>query len=130
MAWFFGMYGYKSALSDTTAVVTERAHESNDFAAKLAAQRVAGEIDRYYRSVEQVAGDNEFQTLLVQALQNDELRELLKDLGDPQTAGGFLAAVPTKQVDSIAAELAVAGFASTTVGMLTDGPPEIVLANR
>ena len=40
----FGTYAYESALGDTTTVVKERARLSNAFAAKLAAQRVAGEI--------------------------------------------------------------------------------------
>ena len=44
---------------------------------------------------------------------------------DPQTAGGFLAAVPTDRVGSIRSELESAGFEAWTVGTLTAGPPEI-----
>ncbi len=54
---------------------------------------------------------------------SDDPRAVL--LFDPQTAGGFLAAVPSERTDAIAAALGEAGFGSWVVGSLVDGVPEI-----
>ena len=46
-------------------------------------------------------------------------------LFDPQTAGGFLAAVPETGVEDLLADLANAGFPSFKVGTVTSGEPRI-----
>ena len=48
-------------------------------------------------------------------------------LHDPQTAGGFLAAVPPDDAMSILAELRSAGGAAARIGEIEDGPPVIRL---
>ena len=46
---------------------------------------------------------------------------------DPQTAGGFLAAVPAETAEAALAELIGAGFASSLIGTITAGAPRITL---
>jgi len=46
-------------------------------------------------------------------------------LFDPQTAGGFLAAVPAADVSALLAHLEAAGFPSAHVGTLVEGSPAI-----
>ena len=46
---------------------------------------------------------------------------------DPQTAGGFLAAVPAETAEAALVELNGAGFASSLIGTITDGAPLITL---
>lgn len=53
---------------------------------------------------------------------------LVDTLFDPQTAGGFLAAVPAHHADEAIDELQAAGFASSAViGAITHGPPALAL---
>ncbi len=46
-------------------------------------------------------------------------------LFDPQTAGGFLAAVPAERADDIVTELIAIGHASSVIGTLVSGVPEL-----
>ena len=46
-------------------------------------------------------------------------------LFDPQTAGGFLAAVPAAAADDIVTELVALGHVSSVIGTLVDGAPEV-----
>ncbi len=46
-------------------------------------------------------------------------------LFDPQTAGGFLAAVPAESCEATLADLEGAGFPSTRIGLITAGEPRI-----
>ena len=46
-------------------------------------------------------------------------------LFDPQTAGGFLAAVPAAAANDIVTELVSLGHASSVIGTLIDGVPEV-----
>jgi len=48
-------------------------------------------------------------------------------LHDPQTAGGFLAAVSANDADKIVAEMTAHGVAATVIGRLFDGPASISL---
>ena len=46
-------------------------------------------------------------------------------LFDPQTAGGFLAAVPEKAADAVVAELNLLGHQSSVIGTVVEGTPEL-----
>ncbi|WP_407495364.1 selenide, water dikinase SelD [Pseudooceanicola sp. MF1-13] len=48
-------------------------------------------------------------------------------LHDPQTAGGFLAAVDPNKADAIVKDLRARGVTATVIGSLSDGPPSITL---
>ena len=50
-------------------------------------------------------------------------------LFDPQTAGGLLAAVPADQAETVLKELHDAGCSGWRIGVLTDGPAQLVLSN-
>ena len=52
---FFGWRGYHQALRDTEVLAKRRAVENNRFAAQLAAERVAAEIERYFEIASQEA---------------------------------------------------------------------------
>jgi len=58
MAWF-GMRGYDFAVRDSEAMVSQRAWESNEFAAKFAARSIEGEIERYFRLLRNEADSHE-----------------------------------------------------------------------
>jgi len=80
----FGGRGYRRAIGDSDRVLTQRAAESNRFAAKFVAEVVAREIDRYFRAVEQVARDRRFQAATAAVLDDPELAPLLGAADDPQ----------------------------------------------
>jgi len=46
---------------------------------------------------------------------------------DPQTAGGFLAAVPASSADDIVAELRTQGDEAAVIGSIAAGSPSITL---
>lgn len=76
----FGWQGYARAVGDSDLVVTERVKQGNLFAAEFVAGMVAGEIDRYYRAVEQVASDPAFVELLTSTTAQPELAAMLEQL--------------------------------------------------
>ena len=55
-------------------------------------------------------------------------RDSVEILFDPQTAGGFLAAIPQTSVETTRDALLSAGYTAAVIGHVTDGPPSIQIA--
>lgn len=85
----FGWRGYQRAIIDSDAAIIGRAQESNQWAAQSVATNVSNEIERYYRAVERVADDPEFQQLVIETLQDPELAPLVERLSDPAAMQGM-----------------------------------------
>ncbi len=83
IATLFGWTAYRRAVYDTDHAVTERAFDSNFFAAKLAARSAAEQIDQYFRIVEQLASDGDLVGDFSAALADESLAELRQKLADP-----------------------------------------------
>ncbi len=80
----FGLRGYHRATRASDAALTGRAQEKNFFAAKAVAGKTAEEIQRYFRAVEQVAAEPQFQQMVWQAQRpGSDLEQLLGLLRDP-----------------------------------------------
>jgi serine/threonine protein kinase len=75
----FGWRGYQQALSDTEQLATDQALDNNTFAARLAAQQVAGEIQRYFSIVDDEANRRPVFDEAYQAVRNHELLAKLAD---------------------------------------------------
>ena len=84
----FAWRGYNRAMQDTDRTVTAKAGESNDWAAQFAAGLVAHKIERYFRAVESVTRDPEFQQLLEETVETPELVALLDELRNPAHNNG------------------------------------------
>jgi hypothetical protein len=85
VAWF-AWQGFNAAITESNAALTQKALDSNGFAAKYIARTAAKELDRRFQLVEQVAGDDRFMVALQEAYQDPEFRDIVVKLGDPQTA--------------------------------------------
>jgi serine/threonine protein kinase len=85
----FGWRGYHRAIVDSDAAIISRAQESNQFAAQYVATNVSSEIERYYRAVERVADDPEFQNLVIETVEHPELAPLVNRLSDPAAMQGM-----------------------------------------
>lgn len=79
----FGWRAYQRAIVDSDKAIITRAQESNQFAARYVATNVSSELERYFRAVERVAEDPEFQKLIVETIEHPELAPLMKKLSDP-----------------------------------------------
>jgi eukaryotic-like serine/threonine-protein kinase len=73
---FFGWRGYQRALADTESLAVRRAVVNNQFAAQLAAERVAAEIERYFDIVYDEAYRSSFNDYFDLVLKNTALKEL------------------------------------------------------
>jgi len=72
----FGLRGYEEALRESEAFITQRARQSNDFAAKFAARSIEGEIARYFRVASSEARAEELHELSLAVVQSDLLQQL------------------------------------------------------
>ncbi|MEZ6095045.1 MAG: protein kinase [Pirellulaceae bacterium] len=79
----FGWNAYRQAVVDSDAAITQKAVESNLFAAKFAARSAAEQIDRYFREVNLLAAQEDFQILLQDLLEDEAFKELRLVLSDP-----------------------------------------------
>jgi len=77
----FGWTAYRQAIYDTDQAIMQKAMQSNKFAARLAARSAAEQMDEYFRAVEHLAADEEFQVDL--NIANDSLKDLRKKLANP-----------------------------------------------
>ena len=80
---FFGYRAYRSALFESTAVVKQRAQESNSFAAKLAAERVAGRSTVTFARSSRWPPTTSFRSCLSIWPTMRKLRTLLEELDAP-----------------------------------------------
>lgn len=84
----FSWRGYQSALSDTEAGYRQYAVQNNQFAAQLAAEKVTGEIGKYFNIVGFEASQPELRDVLFPTLQSQPLQTLI----DPQATDAELIA--------------------------------------
>lgn len=76
IASLFGLRGYRYALRDSEAFMSQRVGESNQFAAKFAARSIESEIARYFRVVNRESEDEELVKLLAQVADIPTLAKL------------------------------------------------------
>ena len=79
----FGWYAYTRAVGDTDVAVTQKAIESNKFAARLAARNASEQVDKYFRVVKQWADDVSVQSSLARTFDDEALLKLRQQLTDP-----------------------------------------------
>lgn len=82
----FGWRGYEQAVANTELLAQQRARENNRFAAELAAERVAGEIQRYFEIAREEADQPEFRQLLYNVLEAASLADLNNPALNPEAA--------------------------------------------
>ena len=80
----FGWRGYREAVHKTEADMQMLSFQSNGWAATSVAATVANEIDRYYRAVQDVADDPEFQRLVQATLEHEKLAGMIERLDREQ----------------------------------------------
>jgi hypothetical protein len=82
VAWF-AWQGFSAAMKESDAALTERALQSNGFAARFVAQTAAKEVEFRFLMVEQMARDERLRDAIQTALSKPEFREILRRLADP-----------------------------------------------
>lgn len=87
---FFAMRGSSTIIQKSDQSLTERALESNLFAAQYVSRFAANELERRYEAVEQVARSEKFQSAVREAVDNEEFRRLLIELSDPAASDAHL----------------------------------------
>jgi serine/threonine protein kinase len=85
----FGLRGYEHAIQDSENFVSQRARESNEFAAKAFARSIEGEIARYFRVVRVEAEKSE----LLQRVMPIADSDMVKRLNDPTNTPDEVAAM-------------------------------------
>jgi eukaryotic-like serine/threonine-protein kinase len=80
---WFAWQGFTAALQQSNEALTERALETNSFAAQYVARTAANEMERRYQSVELVAESDRFRDRLAEVLAKPGFRDLLARLSDP-----------------------------------------------
>jgi hypothetical protein len=82
VAWF-AWQGFSTAMNESDNALTERALQSNGFAARYVAQTAAKEVELRFLMVEQVAHDERLIEAIQKAMEKPGFRELLRKLADP-----------------------------------------------
>lgn len=82
VAWF-AWQGFSTAMNESDNALTERALQSNSYAALYVAQSAAKEVQLRFQMVEQVAHDDRLIEAVQKATEKPEFRELLRKLADP-----------------------------------------------
>ena len=82
VSWF-AWWGFHETLRQSYEALTQRALESNRFAAQYVARIAATELDSRWRAIEQVASTDGMARLLVQFTRDPEMGRLLERLSDP-----------------------------------------------
>lgn len=75
----FGLRGYDSSVSESQDAMTERAHQITDFAAKFAARSIEGEIQRYFRAIEQESDRPKLRELFKTVARSEHVQRLNVD---------------------------------------------------
>jgi serine/threonine protein kinase len=79
----FGWWAFRQATAETVTAIVDKAHETNIFAAQLAAQSAAVRIDEYFHTVESLSRDEDFLIAFDSLIANEELAEYRKTFSDP-----------------------------------------------
>ncbi len=79
----FWFKGFSATLQRSNQELLHQALRSNHFAAQSVAKAVASGVDRRYRAVEQLVGDEALEQAFRQAVSDPELAGMLKRLRDP-----------------------------------------------
>ncbi len=79
----FGWNFYRHAVAQTNQAVMEKAIESNQWAAQLAARSAGEQIDNYFWAVERMSVDAEVLRILNELLVDGAMSELRRRLADP-----------------------------------------------
>ncbi|HZZ72625.1 MAG TPA: serine/threonine protein kinase [Pirellulales bacterium] len=74
----------RGLVADSNTALTERALESNRFAAEFVAKAVANEVEKRYAEVEKVANDPLFQEYLSRALTDPDMTMARSQLSNPE----------------------------------------------
>ncbi len=77
---FFGWQNYSTAVQTSENAMIAKAHESNQFAAELAATNVTHSINTQFEEVERLARDPQFIEIFQRTINDPELRPLLEQL--------------------------------------------------
>ena len=83
----FGWWAVRQATTDASDAIIEKAIGSNEFAAQLAARSAAGQLDEYFRVVQQFAKDEKFLDAFDRMLKDPELNKIRKQICDPNKNG-------------------------------------------
>ena len=97
---WFAWDGFRSALLESNAALSQRALKTNAFAAQFAARNAADELEQRFRSVEQVARNREFRRQLAAALAKPDIAAFLASLADPNRNEADLEKVRKQFTDS------------------------------
>lgn len=84
---FFGWQNYQTAMQTSENAMVSKAHESNQFAAELAATNVSNSISTQFEEVERLASDPQFIELFVETINHPEIQPLLAQLRDEKPTG-------------------------------------------
>lgn len=84
---FFGWQNYETAMQSSEDAMIRKAHESNQFAAELAATNVTHSINTQFEEVERLASDEKFIQLFMDTLNDPEIQPLLAKLRDEKPTG-------------------------------------------
>ncbi|MEW4452788.1 protein kinase [Bremerella sp. JC817] len=84
---FFGWQNYQTAMLTSEHAMISKAYESNQFAAELAATNVSNAINARFEEVERLASDPEFIKLVVQTIEDPELKPILDRLHEVRATG-------------------------------------------
>jgi len=85
MSWFAWQW-FRTTMQESNQALTERALDSNGFAAQYVARAAGNELERRFAAVEQVAESSRFQRLIKTLVQSADAQELIERLSDPKLA--------------------------------------------
>jgi len=86
----FAWAGFSSAVQKSEQALTQRAQQSNRFAARFVAKATAYELDRRYQAVEQLAASARLQQAMADGFRKPDVHAMLDQLSDPESADSEL----------------------------------------
>jgi eukaryotic-like serine/threonine-protein kinase len=122
VSWF-AWQGFNSAIEQSRASLTQRALETNAFAAQFAARNAAHELEHRFQVVEQVACCSQFREALSKTLAKPDMREMHIRLSDPKRSEAELAPLRKEfqnRSDRRALEKQFAASIASAAGMRDD----------